>query len=150
MSSSRGCGGSESEDGHIRELVLEVAQTQVIGSEILSPLAHTVCLIDDEPGQTLSFVQLLECFVELLTLRQFLGCAVEQSHIRRILEDLVLLGLPTLVAFEELALDANGVHLQDLVLDEAEQGHDHEGDALLDVGGKLEGEALAATCLDDG
>ena len=49
-SDARSGGGSERHDGHVPVSVTQLAQPGVVGSEVVSPLGHTVSLVDNEPG----------------------------------------------------------------------------------------------------
>ena len=44
----RGGRGGQGEDGGVAELVDRLPEAQVVGAEVVAPLADAVCLVDDE------------------------------------------------------------------------------------------------------
>ncbi len=136
--------GRQGEDGHLGVDGLDgVAQTTVLGTEVVAPLRDAVRLVDGEERDG----DLLQEFHRLL-LRQCLRGHVEQL---RVALQQVLFHLGHLGAVERRVEEvghtlaprgvAHGVHL---VLHQRYQRRHHNGYALADHGGQLVAQALAA------
>ena len=115
----------------------------------MTPLARAVDLVDHDAGQPPERVALLQLGDEALALAHLLRSHVEQPegpsprarHVRVDPVDLLARG----GRGEHGGLDAQGLHGQELVLHEGDEGGDDQGESGGDEGGELVTEALPRT-----
>jgi hypothetical protein len=121
----RGGGCGESENGGTSEAFGDTAEGQVVGPEIVSPLTDAVGLVDDEHAdgprqQPLEEIAVLEALggeIQDLTLATF-HLLVQLARFRR-----------RQVRVHRQRVDANGVHLVQLVLHQGDEGTDDDRQA---------------------
>ncbi len=126
---------------HPGEPLAQVAESQVVGTEVVTPLRHAVGLVDRDDAERSTLQQRGG-----LCVREALGGDVDEVELAG---DVGPLDLATLVdrlgGVEVGRLHTVGPQGIDLVVHERDERADHEARALTDEGGHLVGDALSAT-----
>jgi len=116
-------GGGECHDGDIGVLGSDLLELEVIGSEIMSPLADAMGLINDKSGDQPTLPEAMEHLLHGFTSCNLLGGDEEELGTIMGLKAIQLIHNPpplcaiVLVGGEEDGADIDGIHGLDLILD---------------------------------
>ena len=136
-----GGGRRERHAGDPREPLAQIAQREIVGTEVVAPLRHAMRLVDRDDTECAALQQRRR-----LRRRQPLGCDVDEVELTGDVRALDLAAfLDPLGGVEVRGVDAVRPECVDLVVHQCDQRADHETRAFAHERGHLVGDALSPT-----